>query len=143
MNNALNWFNIAVTDFDRARKFYETAFGTSLDVVNPPDGPMGMFPADMEKGVGGAISLREGCEPGKGGTTVYLNASGKLDAVISRVSGAGGSILMPRTAIPPHGFIAIMEDTEGNAVGLHSMDCPILVNPARTVPTGAVRAFLI
>ena len=76
----------------------------------------------MEKGVGGAISFREGCNPGKGGTTVYLNAQGKLDAVLARVPGAGGRIIMPRTAIPPHGFIGIIEDTEGNHVGLHSME---------------------
>ncbi len=120
MKNAISWFNIAVSDFDRAQKFYETALGTTLEVVKKPDESMGMFPADFENGVGGAISLRKGCEPGPGGTTVYLNVTGKLDAVLERVPAAGGSIIMPRTAIPPHGFIAIIGDTEGNSVGLYS-----------------------
>lgn len=122
MTNALNWFDIAVADFDRALKFYETALDTKLEIIRKPQEAMGLFPYDMEKGVGGAISFREGSKPGKGGTTVYLNASGKLDAIIARVADAGGSILMPRTAIPPHGFVAIMQDTEGNAIGLHSQE---------------------
>ena len=122
MKDALNWFNIAVSNFDRAVTFYETALDTKLEIIRKPEEAMGLFPADMEKGVGGAISFREGCNPGKGGTTVYLNAQGKLDAVLARVPGAGGRIIMPRTAIPPHGFIGIIEDTEGNHVGLHSME---------------------
>ncbi len=120
MKDAISWFNIAVANFDRAQKFYETTLDTKLEVVTKPDESMGMFPADFEKGVGGAISKRQGCEPGAGGTTVYLNATGKLDAVLDRVPAAGGSIVMPRTAIPPHGFIAIITDTEGNNVGLYS-----------------------
>lgn len=122
MKNALNWFDIAVANFDRALKFYETALDVKLEVIRKPQEAMGMFPADMENGVGGAISFRQGCEPGKGGTTVYLNAQGKLDAVLERTPGAGGTVIMPRTAIPPHGFIGIIGDTEGNAVGLHSME---------------------
>ena len=122
MKDALNWFNIAVANFDRALQFYETALDTKLEVIRKPMDVMAMFPADHEKGVGGAISFREGCKAGAGGTTVYLNVTGKLDEVIARVPGAGGNIIMPRTGIPPHGFIAIMEDTEGNHVGLHSME---------------------
>ena len=53
-------------------------------------------------------------------TTVYLDVTGNLDAVLGRITAAGGTIWMPRTAIPPHGFIAIIGDTEGNSVGLHS-----------------------
>jgi hypothetical protein len=122
MKDAINWFDIAVANFDRALKFYETALDTTLEVIRKPQDVMGMFPADFEKGVGGAISFREGCKPGKGGTTVYLNVTGKLDAVLARVPAAGGKIIMPRTAIPPHGFIGIIEDSEGNSVGLHSPD---------------------
>jgi len=120
MKNALNWFEIAVSNFDRALKFYETALDAKLEVIRKPQEAMGLFPADLENGVGGAISFREGCNPGKGGTTVYLNATGNLDAILERVPAAGGSVIVPRTAIPPHGFMALIEDTEGNAVGLHS-----------------------
>jgi len=51
---------------------------------------------------------------------VYLNASGKLDACLERVVPAGGAVVMPKTDIGDPGFIAVVRDTEGNLVGLHS-----------------------
>jgi hypothetical protein len=72
-------------------------------------------------GVGGAITKMDGVAPGQGGTMVYLNVEGDLEGVLSRIPSAGGSVLKPRTSIGEHGFIAILKDTEGNPVGLHSM----------------------
>jgi predicted enzyme related to lactoylglutathione lyase len=119
--NAVNWFEIAVTDFDRAKKFYDTILGTSLTEVPVEGCRMGMFPFDMANGIGGSISLMAEMKPGPGGTLVYLNVEGELDAVIARIVTAGGAILRPRFAIGEHGFISIIQDTEGNVVGLHSM----------------------
>ena len=82
---------------------------------------MGMFPHDQMSGVGGSITKKDGVSPGHGGTLVYLNVEGDLDGVLKRVPGAGGSIVTPRTSIGQHGFIAVLKDTEGNTVGLHSM----------------------
>lgn len=120
--NALNWFEIYVTDFDRARRFYETILGEPLTPTEMQGGKMAMFACDPQNGVGGAIVKMEACAaPGAGGTIVYLNVDGKLDAVIERVPGAGGKVVRARMPIPPHGFIAFFEDTEGNNVGLHSL----------------------
>jgi predicted enzyme related to lactoylglutathione lyase len=118
--NAINWFEIMVADFDRAKAFYDTILATSLEVFEG-EFKMAMFPYEMEKGVGGCLSLMPGCEPGKGGTMIYLNVEGDLDGVLSRIPAAGGVVIKPRTAIPPHGFIGIFKDSEGNVVGLHSM----------------------
>ncbi len=52
---------------------------------------------------------------------VDVVVEGKLDAVIARVPGCKGKVLQGRTSIAPHGFIALIEDTEGNQVGLHSL----------------------
>jgi predicted enzyme related to lactoylglutathione lyase len=82
---------------------------------------MAIFPYDNMNGIGGALTVMEGCTPGAGGTLVYLNVEGDLDAVLARIPPAGGKVIRDRLAIPPHGFIAIFEDTEGNVVGLHSM----------------------
>ena len=120
--NALNWFEIYVSDMDRARAFYTTILGHELEVTSMGDGsPMAMFPFDMEKGIGGSLTKMEGCAPGPGGTLVYLNAESQLDAILERIPGAGGHIIRPKFPIPPHGHIAIFSDTEGNVVGLHSM----------------------
>jgi uncharacterized protein len=119
--NAINWFEIYVEDFNRAQTFYEKILGVSLQIVENEGPKMGMFPCDYEKGIGGCISIMEGVQAGPGGTLVYLNVEGELDAVLARVAPTGGSVVLPRKAIPPHGFIAIITDTEGNRVGLHSM----------------------
>ena len=59
--------------------------------------------------------------PTGGGTLVYLNADGQLDAILSRVEAAGATIVLPQTAIGPDGFIAVVADTEGNHVGFNSL----------------------
>ncbi|ACB75553.1 VOC family protein [Opitutus terrae] len=119
--NALNWFEIHVADFDRAKRFYETILDERLESFDTPEAKMGVFQCDTENGVGGAIVAKKGSAPGgSGGTLVYLNADGKLDAVLGRVGTAGGKVTQGRTPIPPHGFIGFIQDTEGNRVGLHS-----------------------
>ena len=119
--NAVNWFEIIVTDFDRAKKFYESILATPLNEQANPMGRMAMFPFDMEKGVGGAITQMEGFSSGAGGTVVYLNVEGDLDGVIARTPAAGGRILRPKFPIGPWGSIAILQDTEGNVFGVQSL----------------------
>lgn len=121
--NALNWFDLYVTDLIRARAFYSTILGAELDAPDGPDTGMEMaiFPFDYKNGIGGALVKKEGLSPGAGGTLIYLNVEGDLDGVLSRIPAAGGTVLQPRLAIGEHGFIAIIRDTEGNTVGLHSL----------------------
>lgn len=120
--NALNWFEIHVADLARAKRFYDTILDTTLQQIDSEGGcQMAIFPYDQENGVGGALSKMDQCGPAAGGTVVYLNVEGDLDGVLSRVVPAGGKIVRERMAIPPHGFIGIIGDTEGNVVGLHSM----------------------
>lgn len=120
--NALNWFEIHVADLSRAKRFYDTILDTTLQTIDTEGGcSMAIFPYDQENGVGGALTKNEQCGPATGGTVVYLNVEGDLDGVLSRIPGAGGKVIRERMAIPPHGFIGIFEDSEGNSVGLHSM----------------------
>jgi predicted enzyme related to lactoylglutathione lyase len=119
--DAVNWFELYVTDFNRAKKFYETALQTSLQESEMERCRMGIFPCDHTNGVGGAITKMDGIAPGAGGTLVYLNVEGDLDGVLNRIPSAGGAVVKPRTSIGEHGFIGIIKDTEGNLVGLHSM----------------------
>jgi uncharacterized protein len=119
--NAVNWFELYADDFNRAKRFYETALNTPLQETDAGNCQMAMFPFDMANGIGGAVTKMPGMSPGPGGTVVYLNVEGDLDGVSKRVPDAGGSICKPRTSIGQHGFIGIIKDTEGNVVGLHSM----------------------
>ncbi len=119
--NAVNWFELAVADLPRARRFYEAIFQCTLQVFETPEHTMAMFPFAMDNGgVGGCLTLMEGMRPGPGGTMVYLSAEGDLDGVVGRIAAAGGTVVQAKKSIGEHGFIAILRDTEGNIVGLHS-----------------------
>lgn len=122
MMHAINWFEIPVTDFDRAKKFYETLFDAEVMEMPFPDGKYGMLPCDMQNGgVGGGIVQGEGFVPSETGTIVYLNGGEDLSVALSRVEGAGGKIIIPKMSIGENGFMAHFNDTEGNRVALHSM----------------------
>ena len=121
-DNALNWFEIAVDDLARAKGFYETVLNVKMEEVAGSGLPMAIFPYDPMKGVGGSLTKMAEMKPGDGGTIIYLNVEGDLDGVLSRINDAGGVVLKGRTAIPPHGFIGILQDSEGNVVGLHSLE---------------------
>jgi len=110
-----------MADFERGVKFYSTILGEEIQVAEHMGQKMGFFPMSEKEGVGGAlVPAGNGNAPSKTGTRVYLTCEGKLDEVISKVEPAGGKITQPRMSIGEYGFIAFMEDTEGNIVGLHS-----------------------
>jgi predicted enzyme related to lactoylglutathione lyase len=120
MSNAINWFEIAVTDLDRACRFYETTLAIVLKREADFDGSRMAIFTRPEGHVGGALVRDPKRTPGSGGQLVYLNANGKLDACLERVAGAGGAVVTPKLDIGPPGFIAVVRDSEGNLVGLHS-----------------------
>jgi predicted enzyme related to lactoylglutathione lyase len=117
MRNALDWFEIPVAQLDRAASFYETILQTQLKRGRYGPFDAAVFPAEE---AGGALVQDARRKPQADGTLVYLCATGQLDAVISRVAGPGGAVLMPKTDIGEPGFIALIRDTEGNQVGLHA-----------------------
>ncbi len=121
MKNAINWFEIPVVDFERAKQFYETIFGAEIMEVPFPGGKYGMLPSDMQQGVGGGIVQGEGFEPSEKGTIVYLNGGDDLALPLSKVEQAGGKIVMTKTPIGKNGFMAHFMDTEGNKIAFHSV----------------------
>ena len=124
MKNAINWFEIPVLDYERAKKFYNTILDLEIMDYHMPEKNMkyGMFPYDMENmGVGGAIVEMAEMKPSTDGSTVYLNGGEDLNIALNKVEAAGGKIFMPKMDIDENGFIAQFIDTEGNRVALHSM----------------------
>lgn len=119
MSNAINWFEIPAVNFDRAVAFYSTILNTKMRRELFMGTPNAFFPYGEEK-VGGAVIQQSGRKPGADGAIIYLNVSGQLDAVLSRVESAGGRIVTPKTDLGPVGMIATILDSEGNHVGLHT-----------------------
>ncbi len=120
MSHPIHWFEIFVGDIERAVRFYQTVLGVELKRGDEDGRPMAIFASALKDGVGGALVRQPGREPTESGVMVYLDADGKLDACLARVERAGGRVVQPKTDIGPPGFIALVRDTEGNVVGLHS-----------------------
>ena len=124
-HNVVGWFEIPVTDMDRAIKFYETVLGYELsrNQMGPLD--MAWFPWKLgTEGSGGTLVCHPECyKPSPDGTVVYITAfSGDLANELARIEPNGGKVLVPKTQISPdHGFMAVFLDTEGNKVALHSI----------------------
>ena len=122
--NPVVWFEIYVADMTRAKRFYETVLQATLSRLEDPDGSSEMwaFPMAQEAadGASGALVRMEGVSPGGGGTIVYFRCD---DCAVeaSRVEAAGGTVARPKFSIGPFGHIALVVDTEGNMIGLHSM----------------------
>ena len=122
--HAINWFEIPVSDFDRAKKFYERVFDFQMpeNVMGPAR--MGFLLYDFQNGGrGGAIVHNpDFYTPSANGTMVYLNCEPDLQVNLDRVETAGGKILTPKTDIGQNlGFWALILDSEGNRVAFHSM----------------------
>ena len=122
--NALNWFEIPVTNSNRAQKFYETI----LDIQMERHVMMGMemtnFPYHMQAASGrvsGALVKSPQHKPGLDGAVVYLNANPAIQAVVDKIEKAGGKLIMPKTLINEQiGYMAFFIDTEGNRMALHA-----------------------
>ena len=125
LTNIITWFEIPVTDIDRAKKFFETIL--DIKMIQRADGndeavffPFNPNIIQATSGrVTGVLSKSERNSPSDNGTVVYINASPNIQKVLDKVEQAGGKIIVPKTQIPA-GFIAIIIDSEGNKVGLHA-----------------------
>jgi hypothetical protein len=121
MANNLNWFEIPVSDFDRAKKFYELLLDAKIEKMVWGPTIMGFFPAQNQSDLGGAIVSGEGYVPSDKGVLIYLNGGDDLNNMLSRVEKAGGKVLVPKTIISEdYGFFALFTDSEGNKLALHS-----------------------
>jgi len=119
-NNPVGWFEVYVQDMARATKFYQAVFEVKLEKLPAPDIEMWAFPMSMESsGAGGALVRMQGFEPSGNSVLVYFTCE---DCAVeaSRVKQAGGRIQKEKTSIGEYGFIALVIDSGGNMIGLHS-----------------------
>lgn len=118
--NPVGWFEIYVQDMARARAFYESMLGTRLEQMASGI-EMWAFPAQPGvAGAAGALVRYEGYPSGGNSTLVYFRCE-DCATEAARAAAHGGKVFKDKFAIGAHGFIALVTDTEGNMVGLHSM----------------------
>lgn len=123
--NVITWFEIPVSDINRAKAFYETILDIEMITRKDGDNEGVFFPFNpnvvqaTSGRVTGVLSKSERNRPSSSGTVVYINASPSIQTVLDKVEQAGGKVVAPTTQIPA-GLIALIIDTEGNKVGLHA-----------------------
>lgn len=120
-DNPVGWFEIYVQDMPRAKKFYESVFQVKLEQLKMPEIEMWSFPMQMDRmGAAGALVKMQGVPSGGNSTLVYFSCT---DCAVQagRAVEYGGVIKNQKMSIGEHGFIALVLDTEGNMIGLHSM----------------------
>ncbi len=121
-SNMVGWFEIPVNDMDRAKAFYESVFAISIS-INDLDGLlMGWFPsAPGKSGAMGSLVKHPTYIPSDTKGAVLYFSCKDLSDELARVEEAGGVILQPKKEIGGgHGFMALLKDTEGNRIALHS-----------------------
>jgi predicted enzyme related to lactoylglutathione lyase len=123
-SNVVGWFELYVADLARAKAFYQDVFQHPLeDLPAQPGSELQMcaFPMLSDSpGAAGALVKSPHMGPGSGGTLVYFSC---IDCAVEseRAAAYGGALRLPKMGIGPYGFIALVEDTEGNLIGLHSL----------------------
>ena len=117
--NRFVWMDIPVDDLDRACSFYEAVLGCGVEKESFDGFEFAVI--DHEDGNGGCLVPRgEGVKAVANGITVYLNVDGRIGEACKLVGELGGQVTMATHAIGPHGFRALIEDSEGNTFALHS-----------------------
>ncbi|HXG53210.1 MAG TPA: VOC family protein [candidate division Zixibacteria bacterium] len=119
MASPIVWCDIPVVDLERAIRFYSAVLGAKVEKRELGGAVLGVLP-HRDGETGGCLLAGGAHAPSAHGPTVYLNANGRLDDAIAAVEPNGGKVLEPKRSIGPFGFRAIVLDSEGNRLALHS-----------------------
>jgi uncharacterized protein len=119
MPNQIVWVDIPVADLDRAIRFYSAVLGNAVTKQEYPGMTIGLLPGS-DPDVTGCLHSSETDRPSDHGPLLYFNCKGRLDEAVAAVAPGGGKVLQPKHPIGPYGFRAIVLDSEGNRIALHS-----------------------
>ena len=121
-------FEIQATDMERARGFYARVFGWEYEDYSEYAGMpyFGIRTGGADRpGIDGGMMLRRGPEPEPGrcvNAFVVTMAVEDYDAVGAEIAEAGGTVALPKYALPGMAWQGYFHDTEGNIFGIHQPD---------------------
>ena len=115
----LCWTDIPVIDLDRAIAFYTAVLGAPVTKEEgQPGSEFGLLPHDDN--ASGCLTVCGDNQPSLTGPLIYLSVDGRLDAAVEAVIAHGGQIVQARHEIGAYGYRAVIVDSEGNRIALHS-----------------------
>jgi uncharacterized protein len=117
MTTTINWFEIPVANMDRAAKFYGALLGSELKRGDFVDVPHAFF--SNGKDMIGALVHDPHNKPVSEGRVLYFGSQ-DIEGALARVRELGAEVIVPKTDIGDPGHIAVLRDSEGNRVGLHT-----------------------
>ena len=122
--DTLCWTDIPVTNLDRAIKFYSAVLGKEVRRLSEGRMEYGLLPHE-EQNASGCLVVRGDSggvdnRPSANGPLIYLSAEGRLDEAVETARKNGGKVLRARQKIGEHGFRAVIIDSEGNRIALHT-----------------------
>lgn len=117
-HNRVCWCDIHVADLNRAVAFYSAVLNIEVSTESMGDVTFGVL--QHEEGNGGCLVVDPDRISRDAGILVYFNVDGRLRDAVRQTTNTGGEILEPVHSIGPHGFRAIVRDSEGNRCALHS-----------------------
>jgi predicted enzyme related to lactoylglutathione lyase len=112
------WADIPVTDMQRAMEFYGHVTGKLVALMPGTNDSVAVIgsPGDAP---GVSADLYLGGTPSHDGARVFLGSGGDIDGMLARVPQAGGTVLKPKEFMGDMvGWVAWVEDSEGNLIGI-------------------------
>lgn len=119
MKNNITWFDVPVTDLDRAIRFYSAVLGFPVTKEKTGSIPIGILPTPDGRKMGCLVSGNQ-AKPSLDGVMVWFDVEGRLKESVTAATANGGKILGDAHAIGEFGFRAEIQDSEGNRIALYS-----------------------
>jgi uncharacterized protein len=122
--DTLCWTDIPVTNLDRAIEFYSAVLGQEVSKMSEGGFEYGLLP-HQEQNASGCLCVSSDSvggknQPSQTGPLIYLSVEGRLNDAVKAARANGGKVLEERQQIGPHGVRAVIVDSEGNRLALHS-----------------------
>lgn len=118
LHNRYVWMDIPVADLDRAIAFYRGVMAVGVTKESFDETTFGLF--EHDEGNGGCLVIDPDAISDSTGPLVYLNVNGRIREAVEQVIALGGKVTQDVHSLGPHGFRALIIDSEGNRFALHS-----------------------
>jgi len=118
--NNIVWCDIPVLDLKRAVQFYSELLDLKIEIEKHQDVEFAVLPCATKGGVTGCLAQSSDTKVSRDGVLIYLNLQDRLDEAIKIAKDNGCEIVKDKMSIGEWGSRAIIIDTEGNQIALHS-----------------------